>query len=375
MSAIMFDHPMLPALIAAMAGVPVLLVGPPGAGKTATINAMARSLKRRFVTLLGTQCSPEDIGGLPVPDNEKGLCRMLPMGWAEALFTPGGLLFLDELCAVAPAVQAAFLTLIQDLRVGDFHLSRDTVVIAATNPAAITPNGQPLSLPTVNRFFHAQWQKDRKAWLSGLRTLKWEDPVFPTLPTNWDQSGCVERWGGLLADFLTASDNLDSVVPEDDSQWAYPTERSWSNAVRCLAAADACGCDMTVGSKMVRSMIEGCVGDNATLQFVTWRAANDLVNPVDLLDGFVAFAHDPARPDRTITVTGAVMATLSGRDFSPDRWDAAAKFLATVGEKASPELALRHTGELQRIASEKGYAPKAAALKPLIELKKRTTIG
>jgi energy-coupling factor transporter ATP-binding protein EcfA2 len=369
-----FDHPLAHAFIAIQAGQPVLFVGPPGCGKTSTLAALSRALQRRFVGLLGTQCTPEDVSGLPVPDLVKKLCRMMPMAWVEALLTPGGFLFLDEFTAVPPSVQAALLTVIQDLRVGDLRLDLDTLVCAACNPSEITPNGQPLSLPTNNRFFHAVWQKDREAWLDGLETLTWEDPVFPVVPTSWRSQ--VPRWGTLTKTFLRRSDNLDSVIPTVDDQPAYPTERSWANAIRCLAAADAAGCDMSAGSKFVRLMVEGNVGETAAMQFATWRNSYDLVDPLELLDGTAKFQHDDARPDLTLNVCASVLSAVqSPATFTTDRWDAAAAFYAEVAKVAAPEIALKSTGALQKAAVANGYAPNAKALKPLIELGQRMKVA
>jgi MoxR-like ATPase len=351
----------------AMQVVPTLVEGMPGCGKTAIHEALATAMGRRFVPLVGSQCTPEDVGGLPVPDHVKFLCRMMPLAWTEALLTPGGFLFLDELTSVSPSVQAALLTVIQDKRVGDHRLDTDTLICAACNPHEITPNGIPLTLPTVNRFFVAQWEVDREAWLQGLSTLEWSAPVFPIVPADWKSR--IPRWGTLVQTFLRRADNLDSVIPKDDVTRAFPTHRSWRNAVACLAAADAAGADMETDNTFVRLMVEGNVGEVAASQFVQFKTTFDLIDPLDLLDGRAQFKHREDRPDITLNVAAAVASAVSTPStFTPERWDRAAAFMGGIGTSAHPEMALRYTNLLFKATQDFKYSPKAAALQPLIEL-------
>jgi hypothetical protein len=363
-----FAHPMAHLWIALQAGIPTLVVGMPGCGKTLLHAALARAMGRRFVPLCGSQCTPEDVGGLPVPDLVAKLCRMLPLSWVEALLTPGGFLFLDEFLTVSPAVQAAMLTVIQDKRVGEHHLDVDTLIAAACNPLEHTPNGTPLTLPTANRFFHAKWETDRAAWLDGLIDCEWTAPAMPLVPAEFKT--LVPKWGSMVQSFLRRTGGeLDNVPPQDDTTWAYPTERTWRNSILCLAAADAAGADLTTDNSFVRKLMAGNVGRVATDQFVAFKQTLDLVDPIDLLDGNATFEHRDDRPDITLTVAAAVTSTvcLPGT-FTPDRWDAAAKFLGEIGTTASPEIALRYTGTLKKGAIANKYSPKPAALKPLVEL-------
>jgi hypothetical protein len=354
--------------IAQQARIPTLIVGMPGTGKTLLHAALASALGRRFVPVCGSQCTPEDVGGLPVPDPVKFLCRMMPMAWVEALLTPGGFLFLDEFLTVTPGVQAALLTVIQDKRVGDQHLDVDTIIAAACNPLEHTPNGTPLTLPTANRFFHAEWKTDREAWLDGLVDCRWDAPAFPLVPAGFES--LVPKWGTIVQQFLRRTGGeLDNVPPVDDQQWAYPTERTWRNAIYCLAAADAAGGDLFTDNTLVRELVAGNVGEMATRQFVQWKQAADLVDPIAILDGTATFEHRDDRPDLTLTVAAAVASTACGPGtFSEDRWDAAAAFLGEIGKVAAPEIALKFTGMLRSTAVERKYAPSKKALQPLVDL-------
>src|SRR5262249_54880181 len=98
--------------------VPVLVWGPPGAGKTATIRAWAERRKLRCWTVVASLREPADFGGLPIADldgREADGCGASPrVSFAPPRFAveaagEGGVIFLDELTTAPPAVQAALL--------------------------------------------------------------------------------------------------------------------------------------------------------------------------------------------------------------------------------------------------------------------------
>ena len=362
-----FSHPTWHVFLVMQTGIPTLVVGMPGCAKTAIHMALAKAMGRRFVPLVGSQCTPEDVAGLPVPDHVKFLCRMMPLQWVTELLTPGGFLFFDEFGTPSPSVHAAFLTVIQDKRVGDQHLDVDTLMSAAMNPVEISPNGTPLSLPTMNRFFHAQWKNDTNAFLNGLATCEWQAPEFPILPADWKTY--VPKWGAMFSAFLRGRDEMINVPPQDDLHPAFPTERTWRNAVLCCAAAEAVGADMYSDQSNVRLMVEGNVGEAATSQFCNYKQTLDIVDPIELVDGKATFQHRDARPDLTMTVLASVATTVSSAStFTPDRWDRAAMLFGEVGSSAHPEIALRYTRILLDSAKTFKHAPSAKVLKPLIDL-------
>jgi hypothetical protein len=364
-----FSDPNVHGIIAMQARVPVLFRGMPGVGKSTILAALAVAMGRRFVALIGSQCSPEDLGGLPVPDLKAKLCKLMPMAWVEAFLTPGGLLFLDEITAVSPSVRAALLTLITERHVGDVYLDADTVIAAACNPAEFCPNGTPLEMAMNNRFFHCEWASNDEAWLDGLETLEWEPPTFPIVPADWQT--LIPKWGSRVKMFHRRTDGMRNVPPTDDLQLAYPSQRTWANAVKCLAAADAAGADMTSDQTFVRLMVTGNVGSVCGDAFANFNGTLDLIDPLELVDGKAKFKHNESRPDLTFTVAAAVVSTVHAQaTFSGPRWDAAARFLSEIGQEVAPEIALKYTGLLKKAAQANGYTPNAKAVAPLVTLQK-----
>src|SRR3984885_1975060 len=119
--------------IAISAGVPVLLWGSPGTGKTSAVLGLAERSGWPCEVVIGSIREPTDFGGLPVV--VEGEVRLAPPSWAKRLVAAGyGLLFLDELTTAPPAVQAAMLRVVLERVVGDLVLPEDVRVVAAANP-------------------------------------------------------------------------------------------------------------------------------------------------------------------------------------------------------------------------------------------------
>jgi hypothetical protein len=141
--------------------------------------------------------------------------------------------------------------------------------------------------------------------------------------------------------------------------------------VKCLAAADAAGADMTSDQTFVRLMVTGNVGSVCGDAFANFNGTLDLIDPLELVDGKAKFKHNESRPDLTFTVAAAVVSTVHAQaTFSGPRWDAAARFLSEIGQEVAPEIALKYTGLLKKAAQANGYTPNAKAVAPLVTLQK-----
>ena len=95
-------------------GLPLLLIGDPGIGKTSMCKAEARSQGLASEVLVGSVCDPTDFGGIPAPPQDgSGFARYLLPEWARRVseWQTGGVLVLDELTCGPPAQQAAMLGL------------------------------------------------------------------------------------------------------------------------------------------------------------------------------------------------------------------------------------------------------------------------
>ena len=107
----------------------LLLLSPPGVGKSDVVRQAAAEADLPCRSLLGTQIAPEDVSGIPRIVGERSVfCppRVLLPEEPEPFC-----LFLDELPACAPDIQKAFYSLLLDRRIGEHRLPPGTWVVAA----------------------------------------------------------------------------------------------------------------------------------------------------------------------------------------------------------------------------------------------------
>lgn len=317
--------------IALQAGTPVLAWGPPGTGKTSAITAIADALNLPCECVIASIREPADFGGLPVV-RENGVQLHAP-AWARRLHQAGkGILFLDEISTAPPAVQAALLRVVLDRVVGDLELPEGIAVVAAANPPECAAGGWDLSAPLANRFCHLSWSLDTAAWIDGM-IQGWGTPSVPRLPEGWEAGIPAART--LVAAFIRHRPHLLLQLPESEEQAgkAWPSPRSWDMASRLLAASDA----TKAGEDVAASLVAGCVGDGAGLEFLSWRRNLDLPDPETVLANPTGFKV-PERGDQAFaTLTAVVAAAVS--NLTKDRWMAAWQVLARATEQGAKDIA------------------------------------
>ena len=124
----------------------LLLLSPPGVGKSDVVRQAAADASLPCKSLLGTQIAPEDVSGVPRIVGERSVfCPprvLLPEDTAPFC------LFLDELPACTPDVQKAFYSLLLERRIGEYPLPAGCWVVAAGNRAEdLRPGADHLQRP------------------------------------------------------------------------------------------------------------------------------------------------------------------------------------------------------------------------------------
>src|SRR5262245_55823942 len=129
----------------------LLLLSPPGVGKSDVVRQAAAEAGLEVRSLLGTQIAPEDVSGVP------------KLVGGRAVFCPPRLLlpddgrpfclFLDELPAAPTDVQKAFYSLLLERRVGEYRLPKGKWVVAAGNRSEDRELVRALSRALVNDVF------------------------------------------------------------------------------------------------------------------------------------------------------------------------------------------------------------------------------
>jgi hypothetical protein len=230
---------------------PLFLWGPPGVGKSAITKQLAQKLKLDIIDLRLSLLDSVDLRGFPH-------MRESRMHFATPIFLPtdpnsSGILFLDEMNAGMPSVQAAAYQLVLDRRLGEYHLPDGWAIIAAGNRETDQGVTYTMPAPLANRFIHIEYEVQFDDW----RVWAMANGVKPEV-VNF-----MNFRPGLLND------------PDFDKR-AFPTPRSWEFVSRIL--------DSGRSPIVERGLIAGAVGDGASAEFAAFlKIFRNLPNPDSIL--------------------------------------------------------------------------------------------
>jgi MoxR-like ATPase len=303
-------------------GLPLLFWGPPGVGKTRRIEEAARRCGLVCNTMLGSIRRPEDFGGFPIPvlKGKSTYMEFAPPAWAADVEVEGGgrgVVLTDELTTVEPQTQKALLRMVLDGFLGDHELSKMIRFTAAANSVMDAVGGYDLGGPLANRFGHLDFDKpDAREWcdwligVNGTSEHEDDDVLDPTV----EEARVLNAWPaafakakGIVGAFIKSFEQHLHDQPEAGSEArgrAWPSPRTWEMATRALA-----GCFVHRADEAVRDdLITAFVGAGACAQLVTFIVDVALPDPEMLLDGRIAWTHEPHRLDRTDAVMAACAA-------------------------------------------------------------------
>ncbi len=272
---------------------PVFLWGPPGVGKSRVAAQTAAALDLPLTDIRAVLLDPVDLRGLP-HIGQDGRTH-----WRAPAFLPEngqGVLFLDELNAAPPLVQAACYQLILDRALGEYRLPDGWAVIAAGNrdqDRAVT-HRMPSAL--ANRFVHLEFEPHLPDWLAWAEAAGVRPEVVAFLRFR----------PALLHDFDPAR-----------SDRSFPSPRSWEFVSTLLAARP----DPAVEA----ALVAGAVGEGAAVEFMAflrlWR---------ELPDTEAVLADPDAAPAPSDPAVASAICEALGRRASPATMPALARYASRL---------------------------------------------
>mgnify|MGYP000887373632 CR=1 FL=1 len=194
-----------------------MLWGMPGVGKSQAVKQAANELgdiigKKVNVTVASLLLmNPIDLRGIPTKDtNEAGdlVARWLTpeIFKMDASDKVINILFLDEISAAPPSVQAAAYQIALDKRVGEHKLPANCIVIAAGNRVTDKAVAYKMPKPLGNRMTHFEMVASVDDW----KIWAYSQDIHPTI------IGFINHKNEYLCQFDPSTDDV-----------AYATPRSW----------------------------------------------------------------------------------------------------------------------------------------------------
>jgi hypothetical protein len=189
------------------------------------------------------------------------------MDWAEPIDLPSEelasqypivVLFLDEMNASAPSVQAAAYQLILNRRIGKYHLPKNVVMVAAGNRESDKGVTYRMPTPLANRFIHQEMKCDFTSW------------------QEWAVNKNIHK--DVVGYLSYAKQDLYDFDAKSASR-AFATPRSWTFVSELLEDEDS-------DDDTITNLIAGTVGEGLAIKFMAHRKiAGRMPKPEDILSG------------------------------------------------------------------------------------------
>lgn len=244
----------------------VMLWGAPGVGKSQGVREIAKDIenatgKRVSVTDVRLLLfNPVDLRGIPTASEDKKLAVWLKpeiFKMDESSDTVN-ILFLDEISAAPPSVQAAAYQITLDRVIGEHRLPENCIVIAAGNRLTDRSVAYKMPKALANRLCHIEIESDTDSW---------------------------QRWAinhdihSIVTGFIDYNPTALCITDGDENENAFPTPRSWEMVSNILT-------NISDDIDEVFPLVCGCIGSTAAYALKAWADIFAKIPDVkDIFDG------------------------------------------------------------------------------------------
>lgn len=282
-----------------LGNISIYVTGPPGIGKTALFEQVAKDLNADHKVFLTCTMDPTDVAGVPWGDPKNQITEFLPPKRLLCLtdrypdksqFTIASF---EDLPACPEQIFASLFRLFHERTVGDYgdKIRRNVLMCATGNRVSDRAGAQELPSALANRFVHYNLQVSTEEWVSwALRSDI--DPMIIAFVSQGGGSRYLHEEGA-------ASENS-----------VFATPRAVARASKLVKALER-------DADLLFSSLAGCCGDAWAAAFTTFNRLKSKVIPVEEIFQDWSKASIPKEKDIDLTfvlITNLLCAVLESKD-------------------------------------------------------------
>ena len=255
---------------------PILMMGPPGIGKTAVMEQIAHELGINLVSYTITHHTRQSAIGLPMIsekefDGKKYSVTEYTMSEIigavyEQIEKSGiheGILFLDEINCVSETLAPTMLQFLQYKTFGSHKLPEGFIIVTAGNPPQYNKSVRDFDIVTLDRVRQINIEEDFEAW----KTYAYKAGVH----------------GSILAYLEIKKDNFYKIQTNADGR-SFVTARGWEDLSRVIKVHEKLGIE--VDEDLTSSYLQNKdISRDFATYYELYRRYNELYKIPDILEG------------------------------------------------------------------------------------------
>lgn len=269
------------------ARIPILIIGPPGVGKTDIIKQACQASGADIIVVHPVVSDPTDAKGMPWVEN--GEASFVPFGDLKRILKSTKLtaVVLDDLGQSAPAVQASWMQPILARHINDHKIPDCVTFISASNRRVDRAGVSGILEPVKSRFGTIiELVPDLGDWC----TWAMGNNIPP------DMIAFLRFRPELLCDFEPSADLTNSPLP-----------RTWNNAARLLG--------LNLPREVESASISGAVGEGAAAEYLGFRRMYQELPSLDLIIDDPDGQDIPKQPSTLFAVTTGLASKVTRKNF------------------------------------------------------------